>query len=298
LVSRILHKFIFTNSSPAKFLRFAFPAYTDLSPPLSVERMSTSSSDLRSIAELARLAGAGPPSARLDSRAEAGPPLARAGTPSMQPEKRKRGLGPHEADSGPQKANSPGVRTGSPPARAGTPAKGGPSSARAGSSARVGPSSARAGSPVVPAPSRSGTSSPAAPRTYSSDSQQSAAQRPPMSKIIRPLPSIHPDAANIARIQKLKADIHSKIQGLLPCISEWKLEEENAKYLFDIADVEFKDYLKKELDLTIQDRANFLMKLDKLQGLEKRLEQVLHLGIPPEKFREMMAGITRDLKAY
>jgi hypothetical protein len=113
-----------------------------------------------------------------------------------------------------------------------------------------------------------------------------------------PLPSVQPDAANIARIQKLKADIHSKVQGLLPCISDWKSEEDNAKYLFDVANPEFKDYLKKELDLTIQDRANFLKKLDKLQELEKRLEEVLRSGIPPEKFREMMAGVIRNLKAY
>jgi hypothetical protein len=253
--------------------------------------MSTSSSDLRSIAELARLAGAGPPSARPNSPARAGPPLPRAGTPSIQPVKRQRSLGPHEAGSGPQQANLPGFRTGSPPARAGSAAGTGPSSARARSPARV-------GSPMAIAPSRSGTSSPAAPRTYSSDSLQSAAQQPPMSKIIGPLPSIHPNAANIARIQKLKADIHSKFQGLLPCISDWKLEEDNAKYLFDNANPEFKDYLKKELDLTIQDRATFSRKLNKLRELDKRLEEVLRLGIPTERFREMMAVIIRDLKAY
>lgn len=119
-----------------------------------------------------------------------------------------------------------------------------------------------------------------------------------MSKIISPLPTTSPDSTNIARIRTLKIDLNSKIQSLLPCITQWDDEERHARDLYNMAAPALKDFHAREWEASKQYRVEFLAKMEKLQKMERRLDAVLGLEDRPRLFRERMEGVIRDLKAY
>lgn len=61
---------------------------------------------------------------------------------------------------------------------------------------------------------------------------------------------------------------------------------------------EWKEFHGREWEASKQYRVRFLAKLEKLQRMEQRLDEVLGLERRPRLFREMMEGILRDLRAY
>lgn len=247
------------------------------SSPPSAASVSSDSLPLLTLAERSLQAeGASSPSKGASARA--------------RPESRQRTL-----RSEVRKADPRATSAASPTARASPPSRAGPSSSKA----RHRPSRA------YPLPfqddSSSSTSSPAGPNLTSSDadSQQSTAKKqPPMSKIIAPLPTTNPDPGNIARIRALKTDLNSKIQSLLPCITEWDDEERHARDLFHMAAPEWKEFHAQEWEASKQYRVRFLAKMEKLQRLGQRLDEVLGLESRPRLFRERMLGIIKDLRAY